>query len=287
MRLLLVAVGLTVLVACGDGTAGRVSSQPAASPTDIRTEPDPDQKMEGYGLVLDPATKEPMFCMGTIEESLPPGCSGLRLKGWHWDAVPAEESSGGTRWGEYEVTGYYDGETFTFVDARVPPEFEAEESTFDTPCQEPDGGWEVESPESATEDDRLAAIRYAEAQPEHAATWVDYIHEPTEYTDPKDVILNIAFTADADQHEAEIRELWDGPLCVIERHGYTRAELSDIQNSPWEEDYGLETTWSSLNEVAGQVELGVVLIEEGTRTAIDQRYGPGVVVVVPALEPVE
>lgn len=259
----------------------------AATPADVTTDPDPDQKVRGHGLVVELADKAPMLCMGGAEDSAPPGCSGPRIEGWDWAAVPDEESLGEARWGFYEVTGYYDGTTFRVVDAKVPSEFEGEHSVFDTPCEEPDGGWKVEDPERATEADRAAAIRYAESQPEHAATWVDYIDAPSASTEPEDMILNIAFTEDADRHEAEIRELWDGPLCVIQKEGYTREELSDIQNASWEKDYGLEVLWSSLNEVDGFVELGVVLIEDVTRRAIDERYGGGTVVVLPALEPVD
>lgn len=289
MRSVVIALVFTALSACGEPSTERVASDPRGSetPSDVTTEPDPDQKLLGYGLVLELPDKDPMLCLGGVEDSAPPGCSGPSVKGWDWDAVPDEDSLGGARWGRYEVTGYYDGATFRVVDAQVPRELDADGSVFDTPCGEPPGGWKVDDPERATEADRTAAIKYAESQPEHAATWVDYIDEPTEYTDPKDMILNIAFTEDADRHEAEIRKLWDGPLCVIQKQGYTRAELSDIQNAPWERNYGLEVLWSGLSEVEGHVELGVVLIEEGTRRAIEERYGAGTVVVFPALEPID
>jgi hypothetical protein len=290
MRRIAAGLALVMLAACGDPTGGGVAGKPTGpeTPADIRTEPDPDLKVRGYGLVYDPGDEAPELCLGAVNDTLPPRCGGPRIEGWDWDAVPDEESHGDARWGEYEVTGYYDGSTFRVVDARVPPEVEPqEESVYDSPCEEPPGGWRVEDPDRATEDDRSAAIRYAESQPEHAATWVDYIDEPTEYTDPKDIILNIAFTENAEQHETEIRELWDGPLCVIEKEGHTQAELSAIQNSSWEKDYNLEVLWSGLDTVQGHVELGVMFIENGTNRAIEQRYGNGTVVVFPALEPVD
>lgn len=291
MRTLLVALVLVLLVGCGDPTAGGVAGKPTGSktPKDVRTEPDPDLKVRGYGLVFQDGDKPPELCLGAVNDSLPPQCGGPRVEGWDWDAVPKEEAMGDHRWGNYEVTGYYDGSTFRVVDARIPPPFESESdrSVYDTPCEEPPGGWKVDDPERATEADRSAAIRYAESQPEHAASWVDYIDEPTEYTDPKDIILNIAFTENADRHEAEIRELWDGPLCVIQKDGHTRSELSDIKNASWEKDYGLEVLWSSLNEVQGHVEVGVMFIEDGTTRSIEERYGTGTVVIFPALKPVE
>jgi hypothetical protein len=291
MRTVLAALVLTTLVACGDPTAGGTAAKPTGrdTPADITTEPDPDLKVRGYGLVFQDGDKPVELCLGAVNDSLPPQCGGPRVEGWDWDAVPDEETMADHRWGNYEVTGYYDGSTFRVVDARKPPPFESEsdQSIYETPCEEPPGGWRVEDPERATEADRGRAVRYAESQPEQVATWVDYLDEPTEYTDPKDMILNVAFTENVEHHEAEIRKLWDGPLCVIEKEGHTQAELSAIQNSNWEKDYGLEGTWSSLDVVQGHVELGVMFIEDETRRAIAERYGEGTVVIFPALKPVD
>jgi hypothetical protein len=278
------------LVACGDPSLGTGVGAPEKTTPPGDNEPDPDQKYRSYGLVWGEPNKPPQLCLGGANDTIPPGCEGPRVEGWNWDAVPVEGTAGDYRWGTYEVTGYYDGKTFTLVEARVPEEFESsEESVYDTPCEEPPGGWKVEDPERATEDDRTAAMRYAESQPEHAATWVDYIDEPTEYTDPKDMILNIAFTegADIETFEAEIRKLWDGPLCVIARAQLSQRELSAIQNSDWDKNFNLEGLWSSLDVVRGTVEIGVVLIDPETRRAIDERYGEGVVIVIPSFEPVE
>jgi hypothetical protein len=295
MRKTIAALVLMTLAACGDPTPGGVAGKPTDrdKPADVRTEIDPDQKVRGYGFVYDPGDNGPgrlELCFGSVNDTTPPRCGGPRLVGWDWDGLTVEGSHGSARWGRYQLTGYYDGKTFRAVDAEDPPKFEGtEETVFDTPCEEPNGGWRVDDPERATEADRQAAIRYAESQPEHAATWVDYLDEPTEYTDPKDMILNIAFTegSDVEAHEAELRELWDGPLCVIARAEHSQRELSAIQNSNWEKDYGLEGRWSDLDVINGTVLLGVMYIEDETRAAIAERYGEGTVVIFPALEPVE
>ncbi|MGH2808164.1 MAG: hypothetical protein ACRDKT_12925 [Actinomycetota bacterium] len=288
MRKSLAALAL-LLVACGDPSLGTGAGAPEKTTLPGDNEPDPDQKYQTYGLVWQGPNEPPQLCLGPANDTMPPGCEGPRVEGWNWDAVPVEGTAGDYRWGTYEVTGYYDGKTFTLVEARVPEEFDAEEDVIETPCEEPPGGWRVEDPERAAEADRTAAIRYAENQPEHAATWVVYIDEPTEYTDVKDMILNIAFTegADVETFEAEMRQLWDGPLCVIARPTLSQRELSAIQNSDWGKDFGLHGLWSSLDVVKGTVEIGVVLIDSETRRAIDERYGEGVVIVYPAIRPVE
>src|SRR5688500_15818775 len=229
MRHTLVALALVTLTACGTPSTDGPQAEPSA--TGAPAAADPEQKYVGQGLVLQKGDKAPEFCLGGANDSLPPQCSGPEIVGWDWDAVEGEESAGGTTWGSYQLTGYYDGTTFTVLLTSPPQEFTGEGGPrFETPCAEPPGGWKAEDPERATEADRSVAIEYAESQPEHAATWVDYIDEPSETTEPKDMILNVAFTDNAEQHEAEIRKLWGGPLCVIEKEGRTRAELSEIQN---------------------------------------------------------
>ncbi|WP_182525916.1 hypothetical protein [Nocardioides dongkuii] len=54
------------------------------------------------------------LCLGGVAESLPPQCSGPGVVGWDWtDHAGAFEDVRGTRWGDFVVTGSYDGETVT------------------------------------------------------------------------------------------------------------------------------------------------------------------------------
>jgi hypothetical protein len=52
------------------------------------------------------------LCLGGVEESLPPQCSGPRLVGWDWSEHAGDfEHRGGVRWGDFQVTGSFaDGE---------------------------------------------------------------------------------------------------------------------------------------------------------------------------------
>jgi hypothetical protein len=45
-------------------------------------------------------------------------------------------------------------------------------------------------------------------------------------------------------------------------------------------------TWSSGDVTRNRVEIGVVVATEEARRAVDERYGEGAVVLVPALTPV-
>ena len=118
---------------------------------------------------------------------------------------------------------------------------------------------------------------------------VDYL-VPPEMVDegtvaPNDVLLVAAFTGDLVRHEAELREIWGGPLCVT-RHNRTMKELERIQAeiaSEVGDQLGIEKTWSSIDVTANEVEIGVVVADEDVRDALDERYGPGAVELHPAL----
>ena len=93
-----------ILAACGapgpgDSSSGGSRPEPSA------------QKYRGTGMVLEEKGAEPVLCLGVVMESLPPQCGGPRIADWDWDAVSGEESAAGTTWGDYEVTGRYDGDT--------------------------------------------------------------------------------------------------------------------------------------------------------------------------------
>jgi hypothetical protein len=190
--------------------------------------------------------------------------------------------------------GTYDGERFTVV-ATGPPQPPAEEKgdPIDTPCPEPEGGWAAPDPTRASEADRDAARRAAEAEPDFSGLWIDHVEEnpdpeKAEAYEPGYVILNVAFTGDVERHTAELRELWGGPLCVVQ-HERTYEELRTIQKDlePSADQLDIKVLWSNTSVTENVVEVGVVVIDERSRQAIDQRYGEGAVRVFPALTPAE
>ncbi len=63
-------------------------------------------------------TGSPELCLGPVAESYPPQCSGPSIDGWSWaDHQGTFESEQGVRWGQYSVSGTWDGTTFTYADA--------------------------------------------------------------------------------------------------------------------------------------------------------------------------
>jgi hypothetical protein len=70
----------------------------------------------GLATVMDTGTPE--LCLGAVAESYPPQCGGPEIEGWDWSAHQGVfEKVGTTRWGEFAVTGGWDGEVFTLETA--------------------------------------------------------------------------------------------------------------------------------------------------------------------------
>ena len=72
--------------------------------------------------------------------------------------------------------------------------------------------------------------------------------------DPTHLIVNVRFTGDVAAHEAELRALYGGPLCVSEGE-HTEAELVRIQEELGDRD---GPAVEQLRHHREQVELGVV-----------------------------
>jgi hypothetical protein len=137
MRRLGILLGGLVLTACGTET----SSPPAADPGPAerpRAVPAAEGPVTtGYpATVLDDGTG-PELCLGGVLDSLPPQCDGPRLIGWDWEQQAGRyESRSGVRWGEFAVTGTFDGTSLTVtdaVDAEHAPARPEAESPFVTP----------------------------------------------------------------------------------------------------------------------------------------------------------
>ena len=277
-RGLLAFMGM-VLVACGQAPVE--GPGPAASS-------DPDQLYEATGMVIQTPQQDPQLCLGAVAESYPPQCQGIPLTGWSWDDVDGEERASGTTWGTFQVVGTYDGEIFTIEDATKPESQDREsEDSIDTPCSEPADGWSIPDPSRASHEHVVDAQTQASKEPDFAGLWIDYYDEPpggpTEEDQGK-IILNVAFTGDLGRHEEELRELWGGPLCVVQ-HDHTLKELEQIQREFPAEEFGLETLWSDILVFEGAVIIGVVTVDEATLREIEDRYGDAVEV-TPRLRPV-
>lgn len=286
-RLIASATCLALLTACGvEGDA--LSTEGGGDGPLLHT---------GSGTVLESPEHGPELCLGPIASSLPPQCGGVPLVGWQWEVVGGEESAIGTTWGSYSVTGTFDGEVLVVtgppgepVDPAGPRAATSEQDPFATPCPEPAGGWTTGDPARSGEDAVQAANAYAMSQSELAAFWVDQLGPAGEEPAADDpLVLNVAFTGDLARHERELRLIWGGPLCVQQME-HTVAELRGIQEdfsgSTGGAEFGLQVLWSGAVEYQQKVEVGVVAVTHAQREAVAERYGNGLVELVPGLTPV-
>lgn len=104
---------------------------------------------------------------------------------------------------------------------------------------------------------------------------------------PGELVLTVAFRDDLARHEAELREVWGDPLCVVQSNRTARElrALQDELTSGGVNDLGLEVLWSSTSQRQQVVELDVVAASVEKLAAVERRYGSDVVRVVPALTP--
>lgn len=273
-----------VLAACG--------SQPTPAPPIAEGESPPEPARaplyEVSATVLENETHGPMICLGAMLLSLPPQCGDVAIPNWDWRAVDGEERLSGTISGEYHLVGRYDGKTFTVEEVRPfepalrPPE--APYAEFTSPCPEPAGGWD--GLDSATQEDDGRVHAYARSQPDYVASWVTHLEPDKLEFSP--VLVNAVFTGDSELHEVELRKLWDGPLCVVERDVPTAHELSRIRREVEGnlDELGLQMLWSSGPDVEPVIQIGVVADPGGEAQAtLDARYGAALVQLYPALRP--
>lgn len=274
---------LALLMGCGSGPTDTQQVQESRSVS----------RHVGTGTVLQSPAHGPQLCLGGVDESLPPQCGGVPLIGWDWAAADGEESVNGTTWGSYRVVGTFDGTSLTLTEPPGEPERRSQNDTSDllaTPCEVPAGGWDVPDRSRAGEDDLEPASAYAMAQPDRAAFWIDRQGaSPYGPAPDGEIILNAGFTSDIARHELELRALWGGPLCVrqMERTVRELRAVQDELSASAAEDVGLTMLHSSVLEPRGVVELGVVVATPEQEAALDERFGAGVVEVVPGLVPLD
>jgi hypothetical protein len=272
-----VLLGAAIAAACTNGA----DSPSVESPKRV----DPAApRFAGSATVLESKDHGPELCLLGMDPLLPttPSCRGVPISNWRWDQVKDEKSKSGTTWGGYRVVGTYDGATFTLTERPGPPGPSTlyPDEPLVTPCSPPEGGWQPVDPARANEQGMAAAVAAARQAPDFAGVWI--VNAGT--VNP---VLNVAFTGGLDRREAELRQSWGGPLCVV-RHDRTLRELSRIQaefSPPEGPPFGLHLVAVGVDEPSNQVVVRALLVDDGTRRAIDARYGVGAVRVITALAP--
>ncbi|WP_214108317.1 hypothetical protein [Acrocarpospora catenulata] len=100
---------------------------------------------------------------------------------------------------------------------------------------------------------------------------------------PKRLVLNLRFTGDVATREPMIRELWGGALCLSQAQ-HTQEELETLQKRAYKEIKGVFS--GSVDELTGQVEIGVWLATPELQHEVDEKCGKGLVVLNSFLRPV-
>jgi hypothetical protein len=275
------AIGVALVAGCAT-TTGTASAP----------EPVEEQRYTVNTTVLESPDHGPQLCLGPVELSLPPQCGGPDVIGFDWADVDDEESANGTTWGSYGLTGTWDGERFTLTErpgphGSVPSEEGPPASAeFPTPCEAPDGGWADTDPARAGEQHWNAATNYATAQPDVAGIWLDrHAAMRNERPDPNDGVLNVSFTGDLAVHEAELRRLYGGPLCVSSAER-PLAELQALQQKVHDE-LGRALFTSSADAIDGVVEITVTLVDDELVQRLQELDPEGLVRAYGMLRPVD
>jgi hypothetical protein len=277
LALVLAGLFFTPLAGCAEPDGTPVGADP------VEPEPFAPEAYPGVfrasGLVLEDGSHGPQLCRN-VAMSLPPKCGGPDIVGWSWDGLE-HSSAGDARYGSFELVGTYDGKRFTLTEPPAPPTVRrpAPPDEFRSACPEPAGGWRVVDDATATDDALQAAISLASSLPAGAGVWID---QNGGENDPKKLVLNARFTGDLPGHEARLRALWGGALCVSSATR-TTAELTRVQAElatlPGILSSGIDT-------LANQVTAEVYVATEARRDELATRYGPDTVVLTGFLEPV-
>ena len=218
------------------------------------------------------------------------------LIGWDWaDHDGHYEASGRVRWGDFKVTGMFDCTDVTVTDAVPAIEWAgsgpATDADFSSPCPEPPGCWPSEPMDMFADD---AVFQAARRLPGYAGGWVTH-RDPRDPRDRRELdqtlaedpqakilppIVNIKVTSDPAAAEAELEQVWDGPLCVTTAER-TESDLRAIQDEVATSARGMLS--ASVDVMTGSVELTVAHDDGTLQAELDRRYGEGVVDVASAL----
>lgn len=283
----LAALGAVLLAGCAQpGSVAGAPEQPAVNEHLVPNSY--DGRFQTVGTVLESPEHGPQFCY-YVAESYPPQCGGPDIVGWDWAAVEAE-SANGTRWGSYEVTGSWDGTTFTLtepVTATTGSSYPIRAYDFSAPCPEPAGGWPAVPPELADDPAAWEAGHAAlHALPELSALWIDQGYtghaEPDARTSRYVVVLRT--TGDVAAMEAAAAAAWSGPVCVVGGGRYTEAEARTIEQELRADPGTLDAT---VDPVTESVAITVYVATEELQRELDDRYGDGVVELAALFEPLD
>jgi hypothetical protein len=285
--LIVISVALIAAGCAGPSGSNVAVPPPKSEPTPGNLVPDDySGRFQVVASVLENADHGPQLCT-MMMDSYPPQCGGPDVAGWSWSGVPFQEAVK-TKWGSYLLVGTFDGKTFTLTQPPqtpgTPTPTPADRSEYATPCDAPPGGWQPVDAGLTTDDTFNAAIIKANADPDFAGLWIDRPATlPAGSNDPLRIILNVRYTKDLAKHEAELRKIWGGSLCLSPAQ-HTQAQLTKIQDELIKE---MSVSSTSADSVNGRVDVEVYVAKASTQRDLDTRYGAGLVVLHGLLQPID
>ena len=284
-----VIVGAVVVAArTEDGHHGShvtiaATTTPATPPTG------PVVRYEVDATVLQSAAHGPELCV-QVYQSNPPLCDGTPIAGWDWTKVTGQESTNGTTWGGYHLVGTYNAKTFTLTEPATAPHPPPAPPlpSYKTPCPTPPGGWVVDDRSHFSLNDYVAFEAAAGGQPDSAGLWIDSSTPVNGHVNlAPEQVITVAFTGNLDEHRAQLRKIWGGPFCVVQRT-HSTAELDAIIRSlegPAGHQLDLQVTGGGTDVVNDNIQLQVMVATQAEQQAVDERYGAGIVHLTGLLTP--
>jgi hypothetical protein len=272
-----VAVGI---VALGPNGGGPTPTASGAGPASTAPTPAPGpHRVRVTGTVIDSPEHGPQVCWAVLTSWVPQCGKGIDLLGWDWAQVEGEESRQGTTFGDFEITGTWDGVRVTVTQPVGPPPASSRHnpSGFETPCPAPPGGWAVVDPTKTSQRAFDAALSAARGRPDFGQASYDM--------QPATTVLIVWVTGDTAAAEHDLRAIWGGAVCVATAKR-TYAELETILSEVNDDLHSQQRILSIPDPVAGTVYV-TVLFDDGTlQKWLDDRYGRGLVTVKPWLQPI-
>lgn len=305
--LALLSIVLAGAAGCAGRTAPAMRAAPLPSPGPSNAGPSPSRSdnlvPDGYtgrfrvtAVVLENEKHGPQLCLGLVDLLMgaPPDCRGLPLSNWTWHGLHPR-TDGETTSGTYVVIGKSDGRVFTLTEPAKPGNARVDpmpgRSDYTSPCPVPAGGWKPVDPAKATDSTFEAVMVMVRHDPDFAGLWLDQKNTPSvdpnrggvHMNDPANLVLDIRFTKDLARHEADIRKVYGGAIC-LSRATYSWRQLfrAESQLVP-----GPGVIFSGLDDVTSTVQLHVWLATRSRQHQLDVKYGPGLVHLIGALEPID
>lgn len=280
-------------------TAG-LTSVPAAVETSVPS----TELYTAITTVIDGPGDDPRLCLGGQLDSAPPICGDVPVHGLDWDAVTGERQIGDVTWIERAVVvGTYDGSALALTeqprlatDAEIATAVDVHNGPV--PCAEPTGGWAADGARFPSGSEYNAFIErvddYTSTRDDWGGAWIDYIDGDSTIdlsNRPDKVILVEMFTSDIAGHDADLRAIWPGAMCVT-LSARTSADLEALADEVTQDEQGAGSldlvlrSSANVDYARGAVRVFVPIATSSIQAAFDRKYGAGAVVVSGVLKPV-